>query len=158
MSAFFRWFCVRSRPRIKVFCWQVTRLIILIQEGHFQKAITADGKWILTIPTFDSNEEDKIRLHYVYVIFRVADHEYFLINYFVIPESVSQSCPISKLLSEEQRTFLFSSNRSFGWGTKLLIWNFIKFIDIQSNKVDSGVCGLFMLSMEVTINPMMNLF
>lgn len=40
---------------------------ILIQEGHFQKDSEGDGKWILTIPTFDSSEEEKIRMHYVYL-------------------------------------------------------------------------------------------
>ncbi len=40
---------------------------IFIQEGHFQKEFTDDGKWILTIPVFNSNEEEKIKTHYMYL-------------------------------------------------------------------------------------------
>lgn len=40
---------------------------ILLQQGHFQKEFTADGKWILTIPVFDSNEEETIKTHYMYL-------------------------------------------------------------------------------------------
>jgi len=40
---------------------------IVIQEGHFQKEFTTDGKWILTIPAFDTNEEEQVRNHYLYL-------------------------------------------------------------------------------------------
>jgi hypothetical protein len=40
---------------------------ILIEEGHFQKEYTLDGKWILTIPIFDSNKEEEIKMHYMYL-------------------------------------------------------------------------------------------
>lgn len=40
---------------------------IFIREGHFQKEFTPDGKWILTIPVFDSNRQEDIKMHYVYL-------------------------------------------------------------------------------------------
>lgn len=40
---------------------------IVLQEGHFQKEFTMDGKWILTIPAFDTNDEEKVRNHYLYL-------------------------------------------------------------------------------------------
>jgi hypothetical protein len=43
------------------------KVSILIHEGHFQKEFTDDGKWILTIPVFDSNEEENVRSHYMYL-------------------------------------------------------------------------------------------
>ena len=40
---------------------------ILFQDGHFQKEYLGDGKWVLTIPAFNSNEQDEVRVHYLYL-------------------------------------------------------------------------------------------
>lgn len=43
------------------------RMLITVQEGHFQKEPIGTDEWIVTIPPFDSKEQPDIQMHYSYI-------------------------------------------------------------------------------------------
>ena len=80
------------------------KVSIVLQEGHFQKEFTADGKWILTIPAFDTNDEEKVRKHYVYLGVLVT----------------SVLSKVTKLTKEELNVFYFHLLEKRKLGEKVL--------------------------------------
>jgi hypothetical protein len=43
------------------------KVVIAIQNGHFQKQSLGNDHWIVTIPGFDSKEQPEVQIHYTYI-------------------------------------------------------------------------------------------